>query len=101
MIVRVDVGAIPPVVEVLEPENLTELKTVVAVGDHTWIQPDVLRPPDADPALDDGLAAMIRYADQHGWVDESGRVRAHVEIEHPGSSTTPSSAPPAPDKDRS
>lgn len=31
------------------------------------------------PDWQDGLAAMLAYAVDHGWTDDAGRVRAHAE----------------------
>ena len=32
-----------------------------------------------DPAWQAGLTAMADYAEKHGWTDDAGRIRAHIE----------------------
>ena len=35
---------------------------------------------EADPAWTEGFAAMLRYAQQHGWLSEDGsEIKAHLE----------------------
>jgi hypothetical protein len=51
--------------------------------DHVWLKPDGVaalsgaRP--SDPAWEKSFAGMLEHAAGHGWVDERGAVRAHVE----------------------
>lgn len=55
--------------------------------DHAWVRPDALRalsPHAGQPAWEEGFAAMLHFAARHGWTDDQGRVRAH--IERPGGS---------------
>jgi hypothetical protein len=51
--------------------------------DHIWLDPDgVAALPGArpsDPAWEKSFEGMVEYARGHGWVDERGAVRAHVE----------------------
>lgn len=55
----------------------------VADGDsHAWVRPDALRalsPQAGHPDWEEGFAAMLRFAGQHGWTDDQGRIRAHIE----------------------
>lgn len=37
-------------------------------------------PRSEDPEWRDGLARMLAYASAHGWTDEVGAVRAHIEV---------------------
>ena len=52
-------------------------------SDHVWLDPDgVAALPGArtsDAAWAKSFAGMVEYARDHGWVDEGGAVRAHVE----------------------
>lgn len=55
----------------------------VADGEgHAWVRPDALRtlsPHAGHPDWEEGFAAMLRFAGQHGWTDDQGRIRAHIE----------------------
>lgn len=73
--VRSDAG--PAVID----ESLRCAGLGVVVANHAFIEPDALRrlaPRSARNWLSD-LEAMIEFADQHGWTDEQGRLRAHIE----------------------
>lgn len=82
MIMRLDARSIPPTLELLEADDFDSLKTVVVVGSHNWVSPETLEElgTDADQAWCDQLAGMIAFAARHGWTDEHGRVRSHVEL---------------------
>lgn len=84
MYLVVDAGQVPPVVEIREPDDFTSLKAVVVRTTHLWIDPTTLTTL-AGRAEDEGwkaqLARMIDYAASKGWLDEHGRMRAHVEIQ--------------------
>lgn len=82
MYLRIDTGTTPPLVEVVEPEDFTSFKVVVVTASHSWVDPADLtalagRSDDAD--WQQKLAGMISYAGTKGWLDEQGRIRAHVE----------------------
>lgn len=83
-----------------EPEDLKSLSVVtslsadalaarvreIALGrpdppGHVWLVPAALvaLAGPRDEGWTEGFAAMVAYADSKGWVDASGRVRAHVE----------------------
>jgi len=51
-------------------------------GQHAWIEPDWLReqagPLAEDAGWQSGFSAMIDFARSKGWLDEQGRIRAHV-----------------------
>lgn len=89
----------PANVELVEPEDfrsfdivlrgdgdcmdaLARLGPVAAGGEHVFVEPARLlelagaRAGDSDWLT--GLAKMTAFADSHGWVDEAGRLRAHV-----------------------
>lgn len=47
---------------------------------HAWVSEAWLRANKSGAsAWDEGFAKMCAYAKSKGWVDESGRIRAHVE----------------------
>ena len=93
-------GALP---QLVEPDNFGAFKVVVTAGisgesldaamarigrmhdDHVYVDPASLEELAGERALDvewvEGLAAMTGYASKHGWVDESGWIRAHIETE--------------------
>lgn len=51
-------------------------------GEHAWVAEEALRalaPCRGDPAWAAGLAGMIAFARKHGWVDDQGGIRAHIE----------------------
>jgi hypothetical protein len=51
--------------------------------DHVFVPAQTLvtlaAPASAAPAWRTGFDAMIAYADKHGWVDDEGAVRMHIE----------------------
>ena len=51
-------------------------------GDHAWLDPKGLCRAagfDANSETQEGFDAMVAYAVSKGWVDDEGRLRAHVE----------------------
>lgn len=53
-------------------------------GEAAWVSPDALRrlaPRGEDPAWLAAFDAMVAFARSRGWVDEGGRIRAHVEAD--------------------
>ncbi|MFT3865123.1 MAG: hypothetical protein QM729_12680 [Solirubrobacterales bacterium] len=62
---------------------LARLGRVADDGEHVFVDPQVLRElagdRAADPAWSASLEGMIGFAAEHGWVDEAGFIRAHVE----------------------
>ena len=81
MILRLDLATAPPAVSLEQPEELSSFKAEVVLGSHTWVSPAALEslgPDDAE--WRQRLAATIAYAREHGWTDEQGNVRAHVEL---------------------
>ena len=85
MILQIDVSTAPPQTRLLESEDLKSFKAEVTVGSHLWVAPTELeRLGPADAEWKQGLEAMIAFAAEHGWTDDEGRVRAHVELVEPG-----------------
>lgn len=104
MFVQVDATITPPRVTLEEPDDTTSFQlTVVGApgdhglvyaalvdaaagrleGEHAWIAVDALRRMAAGrtgPGWDADFDAMLAYASNKGWLDETGAtVRAHVE----------------------
>lgn len=84
MYLRIDSRTIPPLVEVVEPEDFTSFTVVVVRPSHSWVDPadlTALAGRTEDPEWQQKLAGMVTYADSQGWLDERGRIRAHVETQ--------------------
>lgn len=84
MYLRIDPRTIPPLVEVVEPEDFTSFTVVVVRPSHSWVDPadlTALAGRTEDPEWQQKLAGMVTYADSQGWLDERGRIRAHVETQ--------------------
>ena len=86
MYLRVDTTSTPPSVEVVEPDDFTSFKVVVVTPSHSWVDPAglaALAGRAGDPEWEHNLAGMVGYAESKGWLDEQGRIRAHVEVQEP------------------
>ena len=84
MYLRIDPSTTPPLVEVVEPEDFTAFKVVVVTAAHSWVDPadlTALAGRADDPDWQQKLAGMISYADSKVWLDERGRIRAHVDTQ--------------------
>lgn len=84
MYLRIDPRTIPPLVEVVEPEDFTSFTVVVVRPSHSWVDPadlTALAGRTEDPEWQQKLAGMVTYADSQGWLDKRGRIRAHVETQ--------------------
>jgi hypothetical protein len=84
MYLRIDTRTTPPLVEVMEPDDFTSFKVVVLTPSHSWVEPGglaALAGRADDPDWQQKLAGMISYAESKGWLDEQGRIRAHVETQ--------------------
>lgn len=84
MFLHIDTSTTPPLIEVVDPDDFTAFKVVVATASHSWVSPDDLTELAGradDPDWQRKLAGMITYADSKGWLDEHGRIRAHVETQ--------------------
>lgn len=85
MYVEIDLSAVPPTAELRDADDFSDFRVIASVPSHVWLAPDVLA--ELAGRSEDGewhqrLAGMVAYAAEKGWVDERGRVRAHVQIEH-------------------
>lgn len=50
-------------------------------GQHVWVDAGVVAAAagaDRSAAWDEGFAAMRAYAGSRGWLDDEGRIRAHI-----------------------
>jgi hypothetical protein len=69
------------VTELHEPDDFGAFKVVAPA--HVWISPEEIErlagERAQDPSWRQGFERMLAYAREHGWVDERGFVRAHVE----------------------
>ena len=51
-------------------------------GEHAWVSPEWIREASGlanDAAWQEGFLHMLSYAGRHGWVNNAGEVRAHIE----------------------
>jgi hypothetical protein len=69
--------------ELRDPTDFGSLKVVASQPSHVWVTREDLASLAGgvadDPAWREGLEKMFEYAASHGWLDENGAVRAHVE----------------------
>ena len=63
----------------VEPEAFTLFTVVVVSSSHSRLT--VLAGRADDPDWQQKLAGMVSYAGSKGWLDEQGRIRAHVETQ--------------------
>lgn len=101
MHIHVDPSTSPARIELVEPDDfrafdvvlagsgprqeaLAQLGSVAADGEHVFVEPVRLRElageRGADVEWQAGLEKMTEFAAEHGWVDEAGRIRAHVVV---------------------
>ncbi|MDT9593304.1 hypothetical protein RDV89_09515 [Nocardioides zeae] len=95
MRIVIDHAQVPPRTELVDPEDFSAFSVRISVPHHTWVDRDVLvelAGEVVDRAWLDRLDGMIAYAERHGWVDDSGRVRAHLEVATEATAQTDSDA---------
>lgn len=82
MEIHIDLEVIPPAVVLHGAEDFRSFKVVVRPMPHTRVPVAVLEQLAGsradDPEWQNGLAKMLDYARQHGFLDDRG-IRAHVE----------------------
>jgi hypothetical protein len=82
MYIEIDLSTLPPASVLHDPDDFTSFKIVVRDVDHTRVPVESLKELAGDRASDPdwqrGLEKMLEYAQQHGWLDQTG-VRAHIE----------------------
>lgn len=82
MYISIDLNIIPPATVLHDPEDFTSFKVVVQEAEHARVPVESIEQLAGDRASDPewrkGLEKMLDYAQQHGWIDDSG-VRAHIE----------------------
>ncbi|MGA5546184.1 hypothetical protein ACPCIR_30440 [Mycobacterium sp. NPDC051198] len=84
MYLRVDPSQVPPVVDVCEQGDFTSFKVVLVTPEHASIDPrdlTQLAGRSADDGWRQNLTRMLDFAATRGWLDDSGRIRAHIEIQ--------------------
>lgn len=83
MYVELDLTLLPPAIELREPDDFTGFKILVKPGDGAGVPVSVLRALAGERAEDaewqGNLERMLAYAAEHGWIQEDGAIRAHVE----------------------
>lgn len=88
MFIHIDLNNVPPSIRVRDPDDFQGFKVVIDVARHTWIAPEVvtqLAGRKDDEEWKARLSTMLDFAASRGWLDDAGRIRAHVEV--PPSST--------------
>lgn len=82
MYIRVSLDQAPPTVELYEHDDFTSFRVVVDTPSHTWVEPEYLvgLAGNPDDEWKERVSGMVAYASSKGWVDEVGRIRAHVEL---------------------
>lgn len=83
MRIVIDSRCVPPSTELEASEAFDSLSVHVHVPEHVWLDRETMvslagRACDAEWLAQ--LDAMIEFAASKGWMDESGRVRAHVTL---------------------
>jgi hypothetical protein len=83
MYFEIDLTSVPPIVALREPDDFKSFKVVLRGEDHAHVDPEEIArfaaPRSEDPAWQEGMAKMLAFAADHGWVRDDGAVRAHVE----------------------
>ncbi|MBM3605705.1 MAG: flavin reductase family protein [Alphaproteobacteria bacterium] len=75
--------AVDPAVSGDLPVVLARVAEHASGDDHAWVRPDAVRalsPLTGQADWDSGFRKMINFAASHGWTDDSGRIRAHIEV---------------------
>ena len=101
MHIHLDLSAAPAQAELVEADDfrafdvvvkgsgereagLSQLGPVAEDGEHVFVEPERLKQLAGERATDPewlaGLEKMTAFAAEHGWVDEAGRIRAHVVV---------------------
>ena len=82
MQIKIDLSIVPPEVTLLDPENFKEFSVEVKSADHAWVDPSTVESLAGElaqePAWQQGLKDMLKYASSQGGVDHTGAVRAHI-----------------------
>jgi hypothetical protein len=83
MHIEVDLSAVPPALNLRESEDFGMFKLVVRDADHVWVDVDQIKAlageQGRDPAWLQQFDGMVAYARDHGYLDDEGRMRGHVE----------------------
>ncbi|WP_308163006.1 hypothetical protein [Nocardia alni] len=71
--------------ELRDQDDFTSLSVVVVTPSRVWLDPaglTELAGRGGDEIWRTQLAGMVDYAESKGWLDEAGRVSAHVRVEN-------------------
>ncbi|HWI74049.1 MAG TPA: hypothetical protein VNT55_18965 [Baekduia sp.] len=82
MELHIDLETVPPAVALHDAYDFKGFKVIVRAPDHAWVPVSVLEHLAGDradePEWRAGLAELLEYAQQHGFLDDRG-IRAHIE----------------------
>lgn len=82
MEIHIDLEVIPPRVVLHDADDFKGFKVVVQAAEHARVPVAVLTQLAGgradDPEWRNGLAKMLEYAQQHGFLNDRG-IRAHIE----------------------
>ncbi|HEY7618602.1 MAG TPA: hypothetical protein VH834_02470 [Solirubrobacteraceae bacterium] len=83
MYIELDTSAVPPALALRESEDFKMFKIVVRDADHVWVELDQIKSLAGEQGNDPGwlqqFEGMVAYAREHGYIDDRGRMRGHVE----------------------
>jgi hypothetical protein len=103
MVIDIDLRAAPPTVQLIEPEDFGAFKIIarapaadrehleyaverlgrLTAGGHVFVDVTAVKGLAGERATEPrwlaSLDGMLQYAGAHGWTDDAGAIRAHVE----------------------
>lgn len=89
MRIVIDHRTVPPCMELENPRAFDSLSVSLRIPHHAWLDRRTLvhlAGEAVDAPWIEKLDEMINYAADKGWVDEDGRIRAHLSM--PGDGET-------------
>ena len=85
MFLHIELGELPPVLSVGDPENLSVFEVRMRVPEETTVTKDgvlsLIPEHIATHEWQEQFSAMLEVASRHGWVLDDGRIVAHVVCE--------------------
>ena len=84
MHIAIDLESVPPTVTLEDPDDFTSFRVLLRHPAETFV-PRALVEELAGARAGEagwraGFEAMIVYAAEHGWINDAGAIRAHVEV---------------------
>jgi hypothetical protein len=84
MVIEVDLSTVPPGLALREADDMQGFSVSVNRPEHTFVDREQLLAVAADRARDpqwqEGLEAMLAYADSKGWIrGADGAIQAHLD----------------------